>query len=199
MGADGAGADAGGADGSGVRAGAGPGAGGSPGAGVLDRRLSDPAAEPSTWADVEEALAGAGTYWLTTVRADGRPHVTPLIGVWWDGALHFCTGGHEQKARNIEANPRVILTTGTNEWNRGLDVVLEGEARRLQDEDALRHLADAYVAKYGEDWRFDVRDGAFVHNEDSVALVFRVEPEKVLGFRKGDFAQTRWRFGVARA
>ncbi|MFD0467176.1 hypothetical protein ACFQ0B_01755 [Nonomuraea thailandensis] len=26
------------------------------------------------------------------------------------------------------------------------------------------------------------------------ALVFAVAPAKVLGFRKGDYAQTRWRF-----
>jgi PPOX class probable F420-dependent enzyme len=165
---------------------------------TLVREFSAPNARPTPWEEARDRLEAAELYWITTVRADGRPHVTPLIGVWWDGALHFCTGGHEQKARNIEANPRVILTTGSNEWNRGLDVVLEGEARRLQDEDPLRRVAEAYVAKYGEEWRFDVRDGAFVHSEDRVALVFRVEPEKVLGFRKGDFAQTRWRFGVAR-
>jgi general stress protein 26 len=165
----------------------------------IDTRFSDPNAAATPWPDALEALTRAELYWITTVRADGRPHVTPLIGVWQEGALHFCTGGHEQKARNIEGNSRVILTTGSNEWNRGLDVVLEGEARRLEDEQALRRLADAYVEKYGEDWRFDVRDGAFVHSGDSVALVFRVEPEKVLGFRKGDFAQTRWRFRVARA
>ena len=30
--------------------------------------------------------------------------MTPLIGVYADGALHFCTGAEEQKARNIAAN-----------------------------------------------------------------------------------------------
>ena len=166
---------------------------------TLVPEFSAPNARPTPWATVEHALTDAELYWLTTVRGSGGPHMTPLIGIYADGALHFCTGGHEQKARNIEGNPRVVLTTGSNEWNRGLDVVVEGEARRLEDEDALRRVAEAYVVKYGEDWRFDVRDGAFVHSEDSVALVFRVEPEKVLGFRKGEFAQTRWRFGVARA
>ncbi len=28
----------------------------------------------------------------STVRPDGRPHVTPLLAVWADDALHFCTG-----------------------------------------------------------------------------------------------------------
>ena len=48
--------------------------------------------------------SGAELYWITTVRADGRPHVTPLIGVWFDGAMHFTTGLEEQKARNLAAN-----------------------------------------------------------------------------------------------
>ena len=41
---------------------------------------------------------------LSTVRADGRPHVTPLVAVWLDGALYFCTGEGEQKERNIRRN-----------------------------------------------------------------------------------------------
>jgi hypothetical protein len=52
--------------------------------------------------------------------------VTPLIGVWKEEAMHFCIGLREQKARNLERNPRVALTTGNNAWARGLDVVVEG-------------------------------------------------------------------------
>ena len=39
------------------------------------------------------------------VRRDGRPHVTPLPAMWLDGALHLCTGAHEEKARNLECEP----------------------------------------------------------------------------------------------
>lgn len=35
------------------------------------------------------------------MRADGRPHVTPLVAVWLDGAPHFSTGPAEQKAVNL--------------------------------------------------------------------------------------------------
>ena len=87
---------------------------------------------------------GAELYWLTTVRADGRPHVTPLIGVHHDGAVHFCTGSGEQKARNLEHSAKVALTTGTNTWAAGLDVVVEGEAVRVADNARLQELADAY-------------------------------------------------------
>ena len=72
----------------------------------IDRRFSDPEAGATPWAEVARTLERAELYWLTTVRADGRPHVTPLIGVWHDGALHFCTGPREQKARNLEHNRR---------------------------------------------------------------------------------------------
>ena len=58
----------------------------------LDTRFSDPEAQPTPWPETEQTLEQAELYWLTTVRADGRPHVTPLVGVFHDGAMHFCTG-----------------------------------------------------------------------------------------------------------
>lgn len=53
-------------------------------AAAFDDRFSDPESTPTSWADVVRALESAELYWLTTVRGDGRPHVTPLIGVWLD-------------------------------------------------------------------------------------------------------------------
>ena len=54
-------------------------------------------------------LETAELFWITTVRADGRPHLTPLTALWLDEAIHFGTGADEQKARNIAANPHVLL------------------------------------------------------------------------------------------
>lgn len=108
------------------------------------------------------------------MRPDGRPHVTPLIGVWVDGALHIVTGPTERKARNLAANPHTTVTTGTNALDTGLDVVVEGEAERLTDAGPLQRVADAYVAKYGEDWQFTVKDGGFVHDGHE-ALVLRAD------------------------
>jgi Pyridoxamine 5'-phosphate oxidase len=160
---------------------------------ALDRRFSDPEAGPTPWGDAVRALEEAELYWLTTVRADGRPHVTPLIGVAGGGAVHFCTGLEEQKARNLEHHPQVALTTGNNAWARGLDIVVEGTAARVTDGGALQALADAYEAKYGSDWHFDVGDGVFVSNGHAAA-VFRIEPDKVLAFAKQPHAQTTYRF-----
>jgi nitroimidazol reductase NimA-like FMN-containing flavoprotein (pyridoxamine 5'-phosphate oxidase superfamily) len=162
----------------------------------LDARFSTEGAKPVPWAEAQAQLEGAALFWISTVRPDGRPHVTPLIAVWLDEALYFCTGPDERKAKNLAGNANCILTTGCN-IEDGLDVVVEGEAVRVSDDARLRQIADAYLNKYGEVWRFGVRDGAFVHGSDesSVALVFEVVPAKVLGFRKGEvFSQTRWQF-----
>ena len=161
----------------------------------IDRRFSDPDAGATPWSEAASALEGAELYWLTTLRVDGRPHVTPLIGVWHDEAVHFCTGPREQKARNLETNQHVALTTGTNTWAEGLDVVVEGTAVRVVEHDALQRLADAYEAKYGSRWHFDVGDGVFGHGEHEAA-VFRIEPSKVLAFNKDPHAQTRYRFAA---
>ena len=125
----------------------------------LDSRFSDPQAGPTPWSDAAQLLESAELYWLTTVRADGRPHVTPLIGVADDGVVHFCTGLREQKARNLEHGAHVALTTGNNTWARGLDVVVEGSAVRVTDQHTLERLADAYEAKYGSAWHGNVDDG----------------------------------------
>jgi hypothetical protein len=159
----------------------------------IDGRFSDPEAGPTPWPEAMRVLEQAELYWLTTVRPDGRPHVTPLIGVAQDGAVHFCTGRREQKARNLEHRTQVALTTGNNRWAQGLDIVVEGTAVRITDNDALQRLADAYEAKYGSVWHFDVGDGAFGTGEDA-APVFRIEPDKVLAFAKEPHAQTRYRF-----
>jgi general stress protein 26 len=161
----------------------------------LDPRFSDPEAAATTWEQTLEALRSAELFWVTTVRAGGRPHVTPLVAVWLDDALHFCTGPAEQKARNLEHNPHVVLTTGCNQWDAGVDVVVEGEARRVTDGAVLARLAEAWAGKWDGRWHFQPQDGAFRHeDEEGIALVFAVAPTKVLAFGKGGFSHTRHRF-----
>ena len=131
--------------------------------------FSSPNATPTPWGEARSRLEAAEIYWLSTVRPDGRPHVTPLIALVLDGASYFCTGPTERKARNLEANPYCVLTTGCNALGEGLDVVVEGEVVRVTDEPTLQRVADAYADKYPEPFRFAVRDGTY--------------------------SQTRWRFG----
>lgn len=159
----------------------------------LQPQFSSDDATETPWTEARERLHYAEVYWLSTVRPDGRPHVTPLIAVWLDSALYFCTGPSERKAKNLEQNPHCVITTGCNSLSEGLDLVVEGEAVQVSDEARLQRLADLYATKYS--WPFTVRDGAF-YGDGGRALVFEVSPTTAFGFGKGEpFSQTRWRFG----
>jgi nitroimidazol reductase NimA-like FMN-containing flavoprotein (pyridoxamine 5'-phosphate oxidase superfamily) len=169
--------------------------------GVIDPRYGDASATPPPWSAVERLLSDAQLYWIITVRADGRPHAVPLVGVWHDGAFAFCTGSQEQKQRNLDVNAHVAVTTGStgaNGWNSGEDVVIEGAAVRVTDPEKLRTLAAAWFSKYGDDWKFEVRGDEFVEISDSGgsteggARVYRVPPSKVIVFG-GEHGQTTYR------
>jgi general stress protein 26 len=162
----------------------------------LDERFSDSGATATPWSTTQTVLEQAQLSWISTVRANGRPHVTPLVAVWLDDAVHFTTGPGEQKARNLMANPHVVLTTGCNRWDEGLDVMVEGEAKRVTDQATLERLAAAWATKWDGQWRFEAADGGFTHPDvdlDSPVLVFAVKPTKVLAFGKGVFSHTRYR------
>jgi nitroimidazol reductase NimA-like FMN-containing flavoprotein (pyridoxamine 5'-phosphate oxidase superfamily) len=166
---------------------------------TIDQRYSDPAAVATGWEETRRVLETAELSWISTVRADGRPHVTPLVGVWAEGAMHFCTGATEQKAVNLSANAHVTLTTGCSQWDEGLDVVIEGDAVQVTDDDALTRLAGVWATKWDGRWQYLVRDGCFYHPSEDAALaepvlVFSVVPVRVLAFGKGAFSHTSHRF-----
>jgi general stress protein 26 len=165
---------------------------------TLHQGFSDPGAVATGWDETRRTLETAELFWISTVRADGRPHVTPLVAVWVDGAIHFCTGSGEQKAANLSANPHVILTTGCNDWDKGLDVMVEGDAVRVTDHNVLKRLAVEWTMKWDGRWQYLVGDGCFHHNEhesqSGSILVFSVRPTQILAFAKGAFSHTSHRF-----
>src|SRR5260370_7855936 len=75
----------------------------------IDPRFSDPDAVATGWDETRRVLETAELFWISTVRADGRPHVTPLVAVWLDGAIPFFTPPPQQKTSNHKANPPAIL------------------------------------------------------------------------------------------
>ena len=164
---------------------------------TLDRRYSDPEAAAAGWDQTRKVLETAELFWISTVRADGRPHVTPLVAVWADGAIHFHTGAGEQKFRNLRANPHVVLTTGCNRWDQWLDVVVEGDAVQVTDENTLRRIAEAFAMKWDGRWQLSVRDGRFYDGGAGnwPSEVFSVLPVKVFAHAKGDpFGATTHKF-----
>jgi general stress protein 26 len=170
--------------------------------GTISPLYGDPSASPPAWEEVDRLLTEAQLYWIVTVRRDGRPHAVPLCGAWHDGAFFFCTGDAEQKMRNLEHDPHVVVTAGplgAAGWDHGKDIAVEGVATRVDDEGLLREVADHWHRKYAGDWEWEVRDGRFFevsHQGDGTgdgAVVFRVPPDKVLVF--GDeHGQTTYRF-----
>jgi nitroimidazol reductase NimA-like FMN-containing flavoprotein (pyridoxamine 5'-phosphate oxidase superfamily) len=166
---------------------------------TLDEQYSDPAATATGWEETRRALEEAQLFWVSTVRADGRPHVTPVVAAWSGGAVWFSTGAEEQKFANLRAHPHVVLTTGCNRWDGGLDVVVEGQAVQVTDDAILARVATAFTSKWDGRWQFRAQGGAFHHSEGSgEALVFRVTPVKVWAHAKGDpFSATAHRFRPA--
>lgn len=160
---------------------------------VFDGSFSDVGSKATPWDTVRTVLEEAEVFWLSTMRGDGRPHVTPLVSVWQDDALHFSTGPAEQKARNLMHDPRCLLTTGSNSFGKGLDVVVEGTAERVTDRERLLRLADAWRVKYNGQWQYEVGDGIFLHGPGPV-LVFRLAAAKALAFSRGPYVQTSYRF-----
>jgi general stress protein 26 len=159
----------------------------------LNTDFSSPEATARPWPDVDRVLTTAEMFWISTVRPDGRPHVTPIPAIWHDNALHICTGEQEQKARNLDHDAHCVLTTGTPSIDTGLDVIVEGTAARVTDRDRLATLAALWKERLN--WDFQVGEDSFTDDGDRKGLVFAVSPAKILVFGKGEpYSQTRFRF-----
>jgi len=165
----------------------------------VDVRFSDRDAVATSWGVTHSVLETAELFWITTVRGDGRPHVTPLVAVWSEDALYVSMGIDEQKTLNVRRNAHVVLTTGCNDWDHGLDVVVEGEADQVIDRQELERVAKVWTAKWDHRWQYIIGVDCFHHPGDDsdtpeAVLVFRVTPTKVFAFAKGNFSHTTHTF-----
>jgi Pyridoxamine 5'-phosphate oxidase len=147
-----------------------------------------------SWELATSSLRDADTYWLATVRPDGRPHAVPVLAVWLDEALHFVASPTSRKAGNLAADPHCVLTTGVP----GIDLVVEGTVTQIRDEPTLHRVAQAYATKYR--WPVEVRDGAF-HGEGAPTAgpppyeIYRVRATTVFGFPTEETTRpATWRF-----
>ncbi|MEV5516573.1 pyridoxamine 5'-phosphate oxidase family protein [Streptomyces flaveolus] len=172
----------------------------------LDARYSSalnprPGAEdvtPTEWAEAQRHLKAAEIFWVSTVRPDGRLHVTPVIAAWHRGVLYFSTGAKEQKARNLAHDGHCALTTGGNSLTQGLDLVIEGRAEPVADPAVVEEVIAAYEAKYGR--HITAPEGTFHGIGDAIrkgdVTVFAVAPATAYGFGRDDgvYSHTRWAF-----
>src|ERR1700752_2335997 len=97
------------------------------------------------WSRPPELLSagpfGPGTpFFLGTVRPDGRPHAAAIGAAWYDGDLYFQSGPKARKTRNVTATPACTISASLT----GMDLVFEGEARRVTDTPTLEAIAAYY-------------------------------------------------------
>jgi nitroimidazol reductase NimA-like FMN-containing flavoprotein (pyridoxamine 5'-phosphate oxidase superfamily) len=140
------------------------------------------------WPEIERRLTVSHDYWVATVRPDGRPHVMPVWGVWFDGRLWFSSGLRSRKARNLAAEPRCTITT-----DQAQDpVVLDGLAEQVVDADGIAAFLAVMNGKYDAGMT-----AAFL--DPAVNGTFAVRPQRVIALSHDDFtgSPTRWTFPAA--
>jgi hypothetical protein len=97
------------------------------------------------WNHVDERMAEARNYWVAATRSDGRPHCAPVWGAWWMGRSISARATRSRKARNLSANPNIVVRVKS-----GDDVViLEGIAEEVAapDPSLFAQIADALPAR----------------------------------------------------
>jgi PPOX class probable F420-dependent enzyme len=137
-------------------------------------------AEKMTDAQWREFVShGTRTAKLSTVRADGSPHVTPIWFLLDGDEVVFNTGKDSVKGRNILRDGRIALCVDDDRPPYSF-VVLRGRARVSDGLDEIRHWATRIGARYMGEERaeeFGARNG--VPGE----LLVRVTVDRVLAER----------------
>jgi hypothetical protein len=173
--------------------------------------MVDDQPDTTPWALARERLANPApgqTSWLATVRPDGRPHLMPIIAFWIDDAFHFVVSEGTRKGRNLAADGRCVLATG-NTTLPSLDLIVEGHAKPLDDEAAVKRIAEMLS---GKNWPLEARDDQVYGPNAPTAgpppySIYRMVPSKVFGLPgmlgmeqsdPGDLPKpTRWKFDGA--
>ncbi|MFF4730645.1 PPOX class F420-dependent oxidoreductase [Streptomyces mirabilis] len=121
---------------------------------------------------------GTRTGKLSTVRADGSPHVAPIWFLLDGDHVLFNTAKESVKGRNLARDGRVALCVDDDQPPFDF-VVLEGRAELSEDLDELRHWAARIGARYmGEDRAEELGKRNGVPGE----LLVRVRIEKVVAW-----------------
>jgi len=144
------------------------------------------------WSFAEERLATSHDYWLATAWPDGRPHVMPVWGAWFDDYLWFSTEQGSRKARNLSADPRCVVATD----NALEPVVLEGVASLVADRADVERFTDQVRAKYRAEWLEDVFTVDFFDPNLGGGGTYRITPSSVFALKESEFetSPTRWTF-----
>jgi hypothetical protein len=149
------------------------------------------------WHRAHEALAAGptgGTFFLGTAGPDGSPHSAGCGAVWLDGGLYFVSGPGTRKSRDLAANPSCTVSASL----AGIDVVVSGDAIRVNDPATLERLAAHYRAT---GWPAEVQGDAFTGPYSAPSAgpppwyLYAVAYRTVFGVATAEpHGATRWRF-----
>ena len=153
---------------------------------------------PIPWSRALEALESGKqrneTSFLATTRPDGRPHVAGIGAVWDSGKVYFVSGAGTRKSRNVARSPTCTIAMSLT----GIDLVIEGVAQRVMDDETLHRLAKRYA---DGGWPARVEDGAFTYDYSAPSAgpppweLYAVTPTTVFGVLSAEpGGATRWRF-----
>jgi len=134
------------------------------------------------WSFVTERMERSRNYWVATTRADGRPHVAPVWGLWLDGAFYFSTDPKSVKGRNLARSPEMVVHLESGDEA----VIIEGAAERVTHQPEITRFSEVYDTKYGfKPDRTNVDQG-----------VYRLRPRTVFAWTEKKFVMstTRWSF-----
>lgn len=136
-----------------------------------------------TWEWADQRLTKSRNYWICTTRQDGRPHASPVWGLWLEGALYFGCDRRSVKALNLMARPNVVVHLESGDEV----VILEGRVEPIDQQSSLfEQIAQAYNEKYAMT--------AMAPNPD--AITFVLHPSSALAWLEQHYPQTatRWRW-----
>lgn len=154
------------------------------------------------WSRPHDILAASAkrsdiTWFLGTVRPDGRPHSAGVGALWYDGDIYVTSSPAARKARNLAANPACTIAIKLE----GIDIVFEGEASRVTDKQMLEQTAQMY--REGG-WPVEVQGDAFTAPFSAPSAgpppwyLYRFTFHTVFGVATAEpNGATRWRFAVS--
>ncbi|HEV8670189.1 MAG TPA: pyridoxamine 5'-phosphate oxidase family protein, partial [Candidatus Limnocylindria bacterium] len=158
--------------------------------------------EPLLWSRPRDLLASSGdanvTFFLSTTDPDGRPHAAGVGARCHDGDLYIVSGPATRKTKNLLSNPACALSVALT----GIDLVLEGEAAKVEDLDLLGTVAREF---HDGGWPCEVKDGRLVAPYSAPSAgpppwdLYRLTFDTVVGVAGAEpHGATRWRFSRAR-
>jgi nitroimidazol reductase NimA-like FMN-containing flavoprotein (pyridoxamine 5'-phosphate oxidase superfamily) len=141
------------------------------------------------WSWARAILERAPTYWIATVRPDGRPHVMPVWGGWGDDRAYLLGQRTARWSRNLEVRPACVVHVEDEESM----VIVEGDAALVTspDEALLQRVRTAFR-------KYEATHHQVVEPRDWVARGFwELRPRVAFGFSDYLTDATRWRFADA--